>query len=224
MTPFWHTVSFSQELLTRNAIESSVIKTYCSRPSYDNGNVDLVVTKNLEELFESVFAEDFFIKTRDMRKYRYYEKNKLMLTPKNPRLRLLHLHSNAGWHNISFIDGEHIIQNSAHRKIGDLSVISAADSLDKEIHLLHMIFENFKKKELEEQVLSGPDYRSFCSFYNINLEAVLPIMNASVGKFRFKDMLPIWLGYYKVRKQQTPIGSWNYFLHAGLYAKSLTRG
>ena len=68
---YWKTAFYINTELSKQNIEYSIIKSYRSL-SFKDGNIDLVVSGDLNEFFETYLSSDFSLKNRDKLKGKYY--------------------------------------------------------------------------------------------------------------------------------------------------------
>ena len=210
MNTFWQTaVEIDQRLNAKN-LPYCIIKSYGGDPEYLDGNIDVVTTEPLRSVYRSAFADAFEISTRDRTKNVLYERNKLMLSPKTDRFCKIHLHSNVGWHNLCFIDGQKVIENAREVPAGDSTVRVLSRDMGARAFVLHVIFEQFKKNPWDLNFLTWEDYLSFAADYEIDIPQ-LKIVHEAQGPIEISDLRPIWKQYYRARRGEVSL--WSRFLH-----------
>ena len=222
MTRFWRTAMEVDRRLGAVGIPYCIIKSYGGNLEYNDGNVDVVLTTPLWEVFDRAFSKDFCVSRRDRIKNRYYEQNKLMLKPSSDEFAMLHLHSNAGWHNICFVTAENIHADSVEFPLEGGSTQIVGRDTEARLFVLHIIFEQFKKNEWDGRFLTLADYEVFAKEYDIPHEQMEKIAEAT-GNIAMRDLRPIWRRYYRARRQDGEISLWNRFLHFGFVRVQLYR-
>lgn len=199
-----------------------IIKSYGGNPDYNDGNVDVVLTTPLWDVFDRAFSKDFSVSRRDRIKNRCYERNKLMLKPPSDEFAMLNLHSNAGWHNICFMTAEKIHADSVEFPLAGGSTRIVGRDTEARLFVLHIILEKFKKNEWDDQFLTRTDYEAFAKAYGVPHAQIERIAGAT-GNIAMRDLRPIWRRYYRARRQDGEISLWNRFLHFGFVRVQLYR-
>ncbi|MCP5058708.1 MAG: hypothetical protein GY937_18560 [bacterium] len=216
MSRYWNTAVEVDRRLAKAGIDYCIIKTFGAEPDYVDSNMDVVCTVPLREVYQRAFS-DHRITLKDEIKTRFYERNKLMAKPVGDETVDIHLHSNAGWHNIEFVSGSQILAHRTDHSVSGHVVQILERGLDARVLLLQVIFENFRKTRWDNGYLTEEDYRSFGQEYGVSEEEWKPI-RAAEKHVALGDLWPVWRHYYRKRRNETSISGWNYFLHSLLYS------
>lgn len=210
MNTFWRTGAEVHDRLSAQGFPYCIVKSYGGDPEYSDSNIDVLTTAPLLSIQRKFFEDDFLVTPRDRAKNLLYERNKLMLTPKSDVYCKIHLHSSIGWHNLSFIDGEQVLENAQEVFFEEKAVCVLARSLEARAFVLHIIFEQFKKNAWDNKFLTWSDYECFASEYQLD-SSLLKSVHESQGLLELEVLKPIWSQYYRVRGRE--VSRWNLFLH-----------
>ena len=161
---YWKTAFYINTELSKQNIEYSIIKSY-RYLSFKDGNIDLVVSGDLNEFFETYLSSDFSLKNRDKLKGKYYERNKLMCTSKSSEYISIHLHTNVGWHDHEFFSYDEIIAMSELKSFSGGEVILCKHEFEAEILFLHAFFEKHNFSMLDIEFIGQKDMQKFVSYY-----------------------------------------------------------
>lgn len=217
MNRYWKTALDLDRRMRDAGIPYCVIKTYGAHPEFNDSNIDVVCPGSLREVYRRAYP-DYTLSTRDSIKGRFYEHNKLMVKHPTRETSDIHLHSNAGWHDIEFVSGEEILANRKEHPLEGGSAWILEPELDARILTLQIMFENFKKKRWDAMVLGDADLDDFAATYGVSAEEMAPVRAIEAEQpMSFSDLLPIWRKYYARRKHETRITLWNRFLHGLLF-------
>ena len=218
MNRFWATAVEIGRRLDGAQIPYCVIKSYGGNPTYNDSNVDIVVGQPLLEVHKNIFSTDFVVTHRDMIKHRIYERNKLMCNHvggDNTSYAKLHLHRDVGWHNICFVPAPEIFRGTVDHMIEGGMVHIAERHLEARLFVLHIIFEQFRKNSWDTKLLKPKDFDDFAHEYALAERVIGPVRDALEGPLSLRALRPIWRRYYEQRASETPITTWNRFLHWG---------
>ena len=93
----------------------------------------------------------FSITKKDLIKFRFYERNKLMCVSPGSDFIPIHLHSNAGWHDLEFFSGQRILNNSSRINLEEVSISLCSRPLEEDILFYHSLFEKhqFSVRDVE---------------------------------------------------------------------------
>lgn len=214
MTRFWQTACEVDRRLREAGVEYCITKCYGENLHYDHGNIDVVVDVPLWALYRRVFADAFFVRGYDATKHLLYERNKLMLTPREGPWHKIHLHSNVGWHNVCFIGAGELFAHARDFEVGGRKVRIAERDMEARILVLHVIFEQFKKKPEDAAFLRGEDFDRLAEEFQLPAKEMAIIREAPVGPLEYAILRPVWRRFYRVAGLQVTV--WNRFLHWGL--------
>jgi hypothetical protein len=213
LNKFWKTATFISSQIKDKQEKCCFTKTY-RNVNYSHGNIDVVIQKDKEEFFEEYLKERFFIKSRDYKKMRYYEHNKLMCSPKTNAYIQIHLHDNVGWHDSCFISSDRLFNFVEVKMINGVPVVLPEVEMEKEILFLHAFFEkhHFSRRDLE---FIGRDFLiKKLNEYNLPISFMDYIYAKSDLPLRI--LIRMWLKYYRTSKE---VSFYNYFLHLSLFIK-----
>lgn len=222
MKRFWGTALEVDRRLRDAEIAYCIIKSYGGNLEYNDGNVDVVVAQPLWEVYRRAFAEDFTVCRRDRIKNRLYERTKLMLTPQCDELAKLHLHSNAGWHDICFASAGRILANAVDLPIQGRAVRILDRHEEAQLFVMHIIFEQFKTNQWDVRFLTPADYTAFAEQFGLPEDQMAKVVSAE-GAIPIRHLRPIWRGYYRARRSDACITLRNRLLHFGFVIVQLYR-
>jgi hypothetical protein len=208
---YWSTAVEADGRLRAAGISYCLIKSYGANLEFEDANLDLVVRAPLWQVREC-FPE-FVVTRRDRIKNRLYERNKLMLKDATGRWAMLHLHSNAGWHNICFVAASTILGQARDFVPADRAVRVTERDLEARLYVLHIIFEQFQKNPWDAAFLRPGDFDAFASEFDLPGQAMAAVRDASAGVLPWSVLRPIWRCYY--RRSAHSVTVWNRFLHWG---------
>lgn len=211
MNRYWNTALDLDRRMREAGIEYAVIKSYGAHQEFNDSNIDVVCLVPLDEVYRRVYP-DYTLSTKDSIKANFYEHNKLMVKHPQKETSDIHLHTNAGWHDIEFVSGEEIFANRIDYALEGGRVKLITPTLDKKILTLQVMFENFMKKKWDVMYLDDNDYTMFADEYGVTPEEIAPVKQAE-KYIELSDLRPIWRKYYRKRKTQTRVTLWNRFLH-----------
>ncbi len=223
MNRYWKTALDLDRRMREADIPYCVMKTYGAHDDFNDSNIDVVCLVPLQEVYRRAYP-DYTLSVRDRIKAVLYERNKLMVKHPSRETSDIHLHSNAGWHNIEFVSGEEILANKTELPLEGGSVQILASPLDKKILTLQVMFENFKKKKWDKLVLDDGDFAAFAGEYGVTPEEIAPVQESPIDTpLRGPYLRSIWRKYYAKRSRETSITAWNRFLHELLFRLQLYR-
>ena len=201
---FWRTGILVHEVLVKRDIDYAVIKSYANL-NYTDGNIDIVVDIPRFKAAK-LFGNDYRIKFKDRLKSVFYERNKLMLSPKDRTdIINIHLHNSAGWHNHDFVRAKSIFKNTKVLLVGNTGVNLVNEDIEKRIIIFHCLFEKFSISDLDRDILMQSDIDEHIrQEYNLEIEINLNNEHISRNVLRL-----IWRTYSKRSKNWS---SWNTFL------------
>jgi len=208
---YWSTAVEAGSRLRAAGIAYCLIKSYGANLQFADANLDLVVAQPLWRV-RSLFPE-WVVTSRDRIKNRLYERNKLMLKDPAGRQAMLHLHSNAGWHNICFVPASTILEQSRDFVPVDQPVRVTERDLEARLYVLHILFEQFQKNPWDAAFLRAADFDAFAAEFALPGQAMAAVRDAPVGALPWEVLQPIWRAYY--RRSPHPVTVWNRFLHWG---------
>lgn len=221
MNRFWRTALYADVKLRTAGIPYCVIKSYGGNPKYADGNLDIVVGRGLGRIYQRAFAADYLVTSYDRMKSVLYERNKLMIKPRDSDRIPLHLHSFAGWHNICFMPAERILGNAIDLPLDGRSVRIAERSDEARIFVCHIIFEQYRVKDWDLRFLANSDFDDFAREHEI--ADIAPVRDAKAGPIALRHLRPIWRQYYRMRRGRDRISVWNRLLHWGYLVRRQLR-
>ena len=147
---YWKTATYVDEICSKKRIKYSIIKSYHDI-SFVDGNIDVVVEGDLMDFYKKYLYKDFSITKKDLIKFKFYERNKLMCVNSGSDFIPIHLHSNAGWHDLEFFSGERILNNSSRIDLEEVSICLCSRPLEQDILFYHSLFEKhqFSVRDME---------------------------------------------------------------------------
>ena len=193
---YWKTAFYIDAELSKKNVEYSIIKSYRSL-SYKDGNIDLVVSGDLFNFYETYLIHHFNLKDRDIFKAKYYERNKLMCTSKSGEHISIHLHTNVGWHDYEFFSFKKIIDMSERKSFSGNEVFLCKQEFEAEILFLHAFFEKHEFSKLDIDFINKNDMKKFIKYYLeaddiewIKAEQAIPLYK----------LFDVWYKYYSKSK------------------------
>jgi hypothetical protein len=219
LTPYWRTAHEVDRRQSAGKIPYCIIKSYCGRADFDDGNIDVVVNVPLKKVYSDLYADAFSITLKDKVKSLLYERNKLMLSPRDTQLAKIHLHSNAGWHNICFVPADEIFAAAEVSTVDGHQVTHLSRSLEARIGLFHFVFEKFAKSPDDANFLVRSDYVEFVKELGLPSESADQLIKVS-GDIPISFLSKFWRAYYRHKED---VSLWNVILHALLVALQVKR-
>ena len=206
---YWETVLDMDRRMRDAGVGYCVIKSCIGNLDYFDSNIDVVCDVPMEEVHRRVYPERV-VTRKDGIKARYYERNKLMLTDPEHYASDIHLHTNAGWHDLEFVSGEEILANRMDLELEGRRVQIVKPDVERKILALHVMFENFFKRRWDPYYVGPDDYDAFATEYGVPPSEIAPI-KAAERKIPIRALLPIWRRYYRQRGADVTLR--NRFLH-----------
>ncbi len=218
MNRYWKTALDLDRRMGEADIPYCVIKTFRANPDYNDSNIDVVCPLPLAEVHQRVYP-DYTLSLRDWTKAVFYERNKRMVKHPTGETSDIHLHTNAGWHDVEFVSGKEILAGRQRHELSGGAVWILEPELDARILTLQILFENFRKKRWDLTILGDPDLTDFAATYGVTEGEIQPVREAAQDEPLPRSVLaPIWRKYYARRRLETHITPWNRFLHELLFA------
>lgn len=190
---YWKTARHVDEICSKKRIKYSIIKSYHDL-SFVDGNIDVVIEGDLMDFYKKFLYKDFSITKKDLIKFKFYERNKLMCVSSGSDFIPIHLHSNAGWHDLEFFSGERILKNSSRINLEELSICLCSRPLEEDILFYHSLFEKHQFSVRDVEFLGQESLQSKMleiagnrlTYLNIVADARLPL----------SALFIVWRQYY----------------------------
>ena len=199
MNKYWSVAIDVDRLQRKAGIPYCIIKSYNGCSNYNDGNLDVVVPGPLFEVYERVYKANYVVTEKDRLKSKIYETNKLMLTPNKPGLALIHLHSNAGWHNLEFFSIDRILNGAEVKQVEEYDLTLLNRREEGVLCIFHALFEKFECSEDDEKFLNDEDWKAFTSETGIRKgNATNALYGVGVG--RWMAFASVWTKYYRARE------------------------
>lgn len=212
---YWKTAFYINNELSKHDVEYSIIKSYRTL-SFNDGNIDLVVSYDLIKFYENYLSNDFSLKDRDKIKAKYYERNKLMCTSNSGEFISIHLHTNVGWHDHEFFSYDKIIAMSERKTFSGDEIVLCKQEFEAEILFLHAFFEKHKFSRLDIDFIGQTNMQKFINYYLGDFDNIDWVKGEQ--RIPFFKLLKAWRRYYS---KSDGVNMKNIFFHLMLLIRQI---